>query len=184
MSRHLTANNDPTFGARPRSNWEIIRRVAVYLKPYKLFAVGTITCAILSLGFSFVFPKASQFIIDEVIGKQRHYQLNWVIAALIAAFFLRDLFNSLRIRINNTFEQNVIYVMRREVYGKLQRLPVNYFDQRASGDLMTRVIEDVNSVERVLIDGTEQGSVALLGIAGVAVIMFATNPLLAAIALV
>ena len=77
---------------------------------------------------------------------------------LLGAFLLRDLFNSLRIRINNTFEQNVIYDMRRDVYARLQRLPVDYFDQRASGDLMTRVIEDVNSVERVLIDGTEQGT--------------------------
>src|SRR2546427_2013269 len=74
--------------------------------------------------------------------------------------------------------------MRREVYACLQRLPVNYFDQRASGDLMTRVIEDVNSVERVLIDGTEQGSVALLGIVAVTAIMFATNHTLTWVALI
>ena len=48
--------------------------------------------------------------------------------------------------------------MRRDVFGKLQRLPINYFDKRASGDLMTRVVEDINNVERVLIDGTEQGT--------------------------
>src|SRR5881628_491131 len=104
--------------------------------------------------------------------------------ALLGAFLFRDFFNSLRIRINNTFEQNVIYDMRREVYARLQRLPVNYFEPRASGDLMTRVIEDVNSVERVLIDGTEQGTVALLSVIGVLVILFWTNPLLAAVALV
>src|SRR5437667_9756750 len=104
--------------------------------------------------------------------------------ALLGAFLLRDLFNSLRIRINNTFEQNVIYDMRRDVYARLQRLPVNYFDPRASGDLMTRVIEDVNAVERVLIDGTEQGSVALLRVIGVVAIMLATNPTLAAVALI
>ncbi len=97
---------------------------------------------------------------------------------------LRELFNSLRIRLNNTFEQNVIYDMRREVYGKLQRLPVNYFDQRSSGDLMTRVIEDVNSVERLLIDGTEQGTVAVLSVLGVLSYLFVTNPLLALVALV
>src|SRR4030095_3039108 len=96
---------------------------------------------------------------------------------------LRDVFNSLRIRINNTFEQNVIYDMRRHVYARLQELPVNYFDHRASGDLMTRVIEDVNSVERVLIDGTEQGSVAVLSIVGVLGILFHANPVLAVIAL-
>jgi len=61
---------------------------------------------------------------------------------------------------------------------------VNYFDQRASGDLMTRVIEDVNSVERVLIDGTEQGTVAVLGIIGVLFFLFSMNPTLAAIALI
>ena len=104
--------------------------------------------------------------------------------ALLGAFLLRDLFNSLRVRVNNVFEQNVIYDMRREVFGRLQRLPVNYFDQRASGDLMTRVIEDVNSVERVLIDGTEQGTVALLSLFGVLGILLYQNTMLAAVALI
>src|SRR5205085_2452697 len=156
----------------------------VYLRPYKGMAIATIVCALLSLLFSLAYPKLTQFVVDEVIQKRQVELLTPAMLALLAAFLLRDLFNSLRIRINNTFEQNVIYDMRREVYACLQRLPVNYFDQRASGDLMTRVIEDVNSVERVLIDGTEQGSVALLGIFGVAAIMFATNPTLALIALI
>ena len=102
---------------------------------------------------------------------------------MLGAFLFQNLFNSLRIRINNTFEQNVIYDMRRDVYARLQRLPVNYFDQRASGDLMTRVIEDVNSVERILIDGTEQGTVAILSIMAVLGILFGNNPQLAAVAL-
>src|SRR5437879_2903336 len=186
MSRHpqLSANLDPTFPARSRSTWQIVRRVFVYLRPYPWMAVGTIGCALLSTACSFAFPKLTQLLIDEVIVHKRAELLTPMILTLFGAFLLRDLFNSLRIRLNNNFEQNVIFDMRREVYARLQRLPVNYFDQRASGDLMTRVIEDVNSVERVLIDGTEQGSVALLGIIGVAAIMFATNPKLAAVALV
>ena len=102
---------------------------------------------------------------------------------LIGAFFLREPFNSLRILVNNQLEQNVIFDMRRDVYARLQRLPVGYFDQRASGDLMTRVIEDVNSVERVLIDGTEQGVVALLSVIGVAAILFHMNATLALVAM-
>ena len=181
---HHTAHTDPTFVARSRSTWEILRRVARYLRPYKLMAAGTIGCALLSLAFGLAYPKLTQFVIDRVIGQKRFDLLTPAMLGLLGSFLLRDLFNSLRIRINNTFEQNVIYDMRRDVYARLQRLPVGYFDQRASGDLMTRVIEDVNSVERVLIDGTEQGSVAVLGIVGVAAIMFATNPTLTAVALV
>jgi ATP-binding cassette, subfamily B, bacterial len=74
--------------------------------------------------------------------------------------------------------------MRCQVYAKLQRLPVAWFDQRSSGDLMTRVIEDVNNVERLLIDGTEQGTVALLSIVGALVFMFLYSPVLAAVALI
>jgi ATP-binding cassette, subfamily B, bacterial len=175
---------DPTIRARSRSTGEIVRRVLSYLKPYPGMAVATIACAILSLALSFAFPKLTQYVIDHVIAERRTEELPLVVGALIAALFLRDAFNSLRIRINNTFEQNVIYDMRRQVYAKLQRLPVNYFDQRASGDLMTRVIEDVNSVERLLIDGTEQGTVAVLSIIGVLAFLFHMNAKLAAIALV
>src|SRR6266481_5456812 len=181
---HHFAHADPTFVAKARSTLEILRRVARYLQRYKLLAAAMIGCAGLSLVFSLTYPKLIQFVVDDVIGHKRMDLLAPMMLGLLGAFLLRDVFNSLRIRINNTFEQHVIYDMRREVYGRLQRLPVGYFDQRASGDLMTRVLEDVNSVERVLLDGTHQGSVALLAIVGVMVILFATNPILAAVALV
>jgi ATP-binding cassette, subfamily B, bacterial len=181
---HHFAHGDPTFAAKSRSTWEILRRVAPYLKPYKALAAGTIGCAILSLAFALAYPKLTQFVIDDVIRQKRIELLMPIMLGLSGAFVFRDLFNSLRIRINNTFEQNVIYDMRREVYARLQRLPVGYFDQRASGDLMTRVIEDVNSVERVLIDGTEQGSIAILGLLGVSVIMLATNSTLFLVAVI
>src|SRR5438046_8161422 len=123
-------------------------------------------------------------VIDQVIGEKQTHLRTPVMLGLLGAFLLRDWFNRLRLRINNTFEQNVVYDMRRDVYARLQRLPVNYFDQRASGDLMTRVIEDVNTVERVLIDGTEQGTVAILSVIGVLGLMFHTNPALAWAAMV
>jgi ABC-type multidrug transport system fused ATPase/permease subunit len=177
-------NTDPTFSAKSRSTWQILRRVAHYLKPYKRMAAGTIACALISQAFALLFPKLTQFVIDDVITRKRLDLLMPVMLAVLGAFLLRDLFNSLRILINNTFEQNVIYDMRREVYARLQRLPVNYFDQRASGDLMTRVIEDVNAVERVLIDGTEQGTVAVVTIAGALTMMFFTNTTLAWVTIV
>ncbi len=181
---HGSVSTDPTFTAKSRSTWEIIRRVSVYLKPYKLMAFGTMSCALLSLAFSLAYPHFIASVIDEVIGKHHVEQLTPVMLALLATFLLRDVFNSIRIRINNTLEQNVIFDMRREVYARLQRLPVNYFDQRASGDLMTRVIEDVNSVERILIDGIEQGSVAVLSLVVVPIFLFRMSPKLAIISMI
>jgi ABC-type multidrug transport system fused ATPase/permease subunit len=159
-------------------------RVWVYLLPYKRLALATVGCAVLSLACALTYPKLTEHIIDGIIEKDGGTQrLKWAVLAMAGAFLLRDLFNSLRIRINNHFEQNVIFDMRREVFGKLQRLPINYFDKRSSGDLMTRVVEDINNVERVLIDGTEQGTVAVLCIGGISGILFYTNPFLAMVAL-
>ncbi len=178
----MTLDDDPTLRARSRSTLEIVRRVVVYLRPYRGLALANMACALGSLVFSLAFPQLIQLIIRDIIQRQTEGYL-WLVGGLAAAFLLRDAFNSLRIFVNNIFEQNVIYDMRRDVFQHLQRLPVGYFDQRASGDLMTRVVEDVNAVERVLIDGTEQGSIASLSVVGVLIILFCKNPALAAIAL-
>jgi ABC-type multidrug transport system fused ATPase/permease subunit len=175
---------DPTFRSRPRATSEVVRRVGVYLRPYKLMVVGTVGCAVLSLAFGFVYPKLTSVIIDDIIKQQRYEWLTPAALGLAVAFLFRELFNGLRILINNSLEQNVIYDMRRDVYARLQRLPITWFDQRASGDLMTRIIEDVNNVERLLIDGVEQGTVSLLSIVGALVFMSRLNLTLTAVSLI
>src|SRR5437879_9701874 len=98
---HHFGQEDPSFVAKSRSTWEVLRRVAVYLRPYKLMAVGTVGCALLSLAFSLAYPKLTQVLIDRVIlGKHTESLAPWIMA-LLAAFLLRDLFNTLRIWINN-----------------------------------------------------------------------------------
>lgn len=161
--------------ARRRSAREIFDRVAGYLKRYPWFAVGTMLCAIVSTLAGLAFPKLTQLMIDEVLQQQRGEWLAWMAGGLLLACVLRDGFNFLRIQLNNRFEQRVIVDMRRDLYDKLQRLSVRYYDQRATGDLMTRVIDDVNAVERVLIDGIEQGTVAVLSLIGVSWMMVSIN---------
>lgn len=175
MVRHDT-ENDETMVARKRGAREIFVRVFGYVCRYPWFAIGTMTCALFSTLAALAFPKLMQMIIDEVIVAGRAEWLWPMAGLLLLAFFLRDLFNSLRIQLNNRFEQRVILDMRRDLYAKLQRLPLRYFDQRATGDLMTRIIDDVNAVERVLIDGIEQGTVAILTLAGIGVMLLIFNP--------
>ena len=181
---HVHGDAKGPFAVRPRTTGEIIRRVAGYLRPYPLLASGTIVCALLGQLATFAYPKLTRFVMDDVIGSGRKELLGGAIVGLLAAFALRDAFNSLRIRLNNRFEQNVIFDIRCQVYGRLQQLAPSWFDHRATGDLMTRVIEDVGAMERLLIDGTEQGVVAVLGVLGVATLLFLNDPALAAVALI
>src|SRR5205814_9253700 len=158
-------------------------RVFGYLKRYPWMAAGTLSCAILTTLMVIVFPSATKWIINDVVRAQRPDKLLPLILLAAMAFLLQHVFNSLRIILNNTFEQSVIFDLRSDLYSHIQLLPLRWFDNRATGDLMTRVIEDVNSVERVLIDGIEQGVVAVLQIVIVTAVMFYLNAKLAWLAL-
>src|SRR6059036_1790659 len=160
--------------------WRVFR----YLKRYPWMAAGTLTCAILSTLMVIVFPAAAKWIIDDVVRANRPDKLLPLLMLAAVAFFLQHGFNALRIVLNNTFEQKVIFDLRSDLYSHIQLLPLRWFDNRATGDLMTRVIEDVNSVERVLIDGIEQGVVAALQVLIVVGMMFYLNAKLALLALV
>ena len=147
-------------------------------------AAGTLACAILGTLMVIVFPSVTKWIIEDVVRANRPDKLLPLILLATVAFLVQHLFNSLRIILNNTFEQKVIFDLRSDLYSHIQLLPLRWFDNRATGDLMTRVIEDVNSVERVLIDGIEQGVVAVLQIVIVVAVMFYWNAKLALLALV
>jgi ABC-type multidrug transport system fused ATPase/permease subunit len=151
---------------------ETVWRVFAYLKRYPWMAAGTLTCAILSTVMVIVFPATTKWIIDDVVRANRPDKLLPLLMLAALAFLLQHGFNALRIILNNTFEQKVIFDLRSDLYSHIQLLPLRWFDNRATGDLMTRVIEDVNSVERVLIDGIEQGVVAALQVIVVLGVMF------------
>src|SRR5947208_13886131 len=159
-------------------------RVLTYLKRYPWFAAGTLGCAIAGTLMVIVFPAVTRWIINDVVRAQRPDKLLPLILLAAVAFLLQHAFNALRIILNNTFEQKVIFDLRRDLYSHIQLLPLRWFDNRATGDLMTRVIEDVNFVERVLIDGIEQGVVAVLQVIIVISVMFYLNVKLALLVLV
>ncbi len=156
------------------------RRVWVYARVYPWLAVATFGTAILGTLAGFVFPKVTGLVIDDVLIPHRTDLLLPYVLVVVGAFVLQNVLNALRIRFNNTFEQKVIFDLRRDLYQTLQRLPLRWYDQRATGDIITRVIDDVTAMERVLIDGVEQGIVSLLQVIGVGVFLFWLNPRLAA----
>jgi ABC-type multidrug transport system fused ATPase/permease subunit len=152
-----------------------IWRVLAYLKRYPWMVVATLACALLSTLMIIVFPAVMKFVIDDVIAGRRPELLLPAVGIALLAFFLQDLLNGLRILVNNNFEQRVIFDLRSDLFHHIELLPLRWFDNRATGDLITRVIEDVNSVERVLINGIEQGVVAVFQVAIVIGTLFYLN---------
>ncbi|HJT45854.1 MAG TPA: ABC transporter ATP-binding protein [Chthoniobacterales bacterium] len=146
---------------RPR-DIKTVWRVFRYLKRYPALALGMLACAIVATLMVYVFPLVTKEVLDVVIRQHHPEKLMTLLLFALFATILQNGLNSLRLILNNTFEQKVIFDLRSDLYSHMQLLPLRWFDNRATGDLMTRLLEDVTSVERVLIDGIEQGVMAVL----------------------
>jgi ATP-binding cassette subfamily B protein/subfamily B ATP-binding cassette protein MsbA len=147
-------------------------------------ATAQLFCAIAGTLMVVVFPAVTREVLDVVVPNAQWDRLTPLALMALGAYFAQHLFNSLRIQLNNTFEQKVIYDLRSDIYQRLQTLPLRWFDNRPTGDIMTTVSEDIPSVERVLIDGIEQGLVSVLQIVVVGIFMFQADAQLALYALI
>lgn len=157
-----------------------ILRVFSYLRRYPILASLQLFCAFGMTAALFVFPTITGYAVDKILpDASRHHEFPYWVALTLLAFGIREILNSLRIFINNSFEQKVIFDIRSDLYGKIQILPLNWFDTRRTGDIMTRVVEDVTNMERVLIDGIEQGIIAVLQVLGIGIYLYILNPVVA-----
>jgi ATP-binding cassette, subfamily B, bacterial len=184
VAQHCSLWNCEFIGTDADINcMKTVWRVFVYLKRYPLLAFAMMACAITGTLMLIVFPAVTKWILDEVVTGHHPERLLPLLAVAAVAALLQNGLNSLRLLLNNTFEQKVIFDLRSDLYSHIQLLPLRWFDNRATGDLMTRILEDVTSVERMLIDGIEQGTVAVLQIIIVLAGMFYLSPKLALVGL-
>ncbi|GMV51132.1 MAG: putative ABC transporter ATP-binding protein [Nitrospirae bacterium] len=158
-------------------------RVLSYLKPFRLLAVVTFVCAGLATALELVPPYLVKVVIDDVIQAKQPDLLPWVLTALLGAYVLRNLASSMRVRFNNNLEQKAVHALRMQVFGALQRLSLSYFENRSTGEIMTRVTSDTEHVERIFVDGLEGLLTASLTLIGITIMLFTLNWKLALLSL-
>ena len=150
-------------------------RVLTYLTPYRGLVGLTFFFAALMTGLELVPPWLIKIVIDDVLPAQNLDLLSWVLVGLILSIGLKNLCNSLRIRFNNMLEQRVVHRLRQEVFEALQRLSLNYYENRSTGEIMSRVVNDTEHVQRIFIDGFEGMLTATLTLVGILTILFVLN---------
>jgi ATP-binding cassette subfamily B protein/subfamily B ATP-binding cassette protein MsbA len=158
-------------------------RVLSYLKPYTRLVVITLIFAVTTTLLDLVPPWLIKVIIDQLVYDTGTAWIYWATIGLFVVYCARNFSNYKRIMVNNKVEQKVVFDLRSEVYRALQKLSLSYFENRSTGELMSRVNDDVNYVERIFIDGVEQVVTAVLTLIGITIILFALHWKLALVAL-
>jgi ABC-type multidrug transport system fused ATPase/permease subunit len=159
-------------------------RVLRYIRPYWGLAALTFAAAATAAAIELLPPWLfGKLVIDDIIVARNPALLPWTIAAFLLAYAGKNVASSLRIRFNNRLEQSVIYDLRDQVFTALQRLSISYYENRSTGEIMNRVNNDVEHVERIFIDGIESLLMSSLTLVGISVILFSLNWKLALLSL-
>ncbi|WP_018680906.1 ABC transporter transmembrane domain-containing protein [Actinokineospora enzanensis] len=111
-------------------------------------------------------------------------RLGGVLAIALGLFVVASLFVLGQERLAATIVRRVVFDLRERVAAKLARLPLGFFDRHPTGDLLSRVTNDVDNLQQVLQQTLSQLLTSVLSIVGVLVLMFAISPLLAVVVLV
>jgi len=144
--------------------------------------IGTFVFAGLTTAFELVPPWLIKILIDDVIQAGKTHLLALVFVGLCAAYVLRNVCASTRIKLNNSLEQQIVHDLHVQVFGALQRLSISFFENRATGEIMSRVLSDTEHMQRIFVDGLEEIITAALTLIGIMAVLFWLNWKLALLA--
>lgn len=153
-------------------SFRFLRRVIQYIKPYKWLAALNLLAAVIAAVMDLIPPWLIKRAIDEGIAKQQTSLLITIVAILVCVYLVKAFCGMARIRLNNAFEQKVIFNIRNEAFVAVQRLSLSYFDDHSTGELLSRINSDVENMERIFIDGLEHLVVAVLTLLSITLLLF------------
>lgn len=141
---------------RPKNKgsiWAMYKRMFFHVRSHLLLMLVALTCIIAVSLLEFVIPQLTQYTIDHLIPKQRYDQLIWIGLGVLGTAVLLGLFNFFSSLSLASVGQQAIYDLRNELYRHLQKLDVGFFDRNRTGDLMSRVTNDVNMLQQLISSG-------------------------------
>src|SRR3989440_449643 len=131
----------------------LARRLLKYLRPYVGALVPALVLTLAANGLGVLQPKFIQYAIDEGILKKSLGVLNWVALVFLATKVLQFGIAYFQTVLLETVGQRVMYDLRSELYEKLQRQEVAYFDRNPVGRIMTRLTSDVDALNELFTSG-------------------------------
>src|SRR5579862_2690766 len=167
---------------------QLTRRLMKYLRPYRRGVVLAVSFAVivtaLEVAGPFIFGRSiDKFIIPGAKGTIPAHAavvgLIWMVAAYLVTVLASFAFQYTQVRIMQWVGQQTMYDLRREIFGRLQVLPMSFFDRNPVGRLVTRATTDVDALNDLFASGVAAILNDFFYLFGLAAILLAWHPRLA-----
>lgn len=160
-----------------RENKETLQRILTYLKPYRGWICLSFLLSTLVVGFTLYVPIMTGKAVDKIVkaGQVDFSGLMVILLGIFISICVTSLAQWLMNHINNKITYRVVKDLRVQAFDHLQVLPLSFVDQHASGDLISRIITDIDQFSDGLLLGFTQLFSGVLTIAGTIVFMSSLN---------
>jgi ATP-binding cassette subfamily B protein len=167
-----------------------LRRLMNYLKPFKWKLFAVLLTAILSTVFGIVSPKlmgnVTTKLFDGVKMKLKGVPgatidfnyISQIILILIGLYLLSAMFSYIQQYLMAGVAQNTVYTLRKDVNDKLARLPLKFFDSHPHGEILSRVVNDIDNISTTLQQSLTQLLTSVITLIGIIVMMLTISPML------
>ena len=145
---------------------DLYKRILNYIRPYLHVLFAALVCTMLAAGGNLYLPWIFRDMIDKVLTAKDAYMLNLISASIVVIFLLRGIFLYWQNYLMSYVGQHVIIDIRSEVFHKLQRLSMSFYDKNKTGTIMSYVTNDVNALQGAMVDNTVElvtESIILIG---------------------
>jgi ATP-binding cassette subfamily B protein len=128
---------------KPKITRGLLKRVWIYARPYRYWILGMLVITLATTGVGLLTPLILRDLIDRTLPARDLHRLSWLLAALVTIPLLTSGLNVLLRRVNARVGEGVVYDLRVALFSHLQRMSLGFFTHTKSGELMSRLNNDV-----------------------------------------
>ena len=129
-------------------------RILKYVKPYMHVLCAALVCTMLAAAANLYLPWVIKDMVDKVLADKDAAMLNLIAGSIVVIFILRGFFFYGQNYLMSYVGQHVVIDIRGEVFRKLQRLSLSFYDKNKTGTIMSYVTNDVSALQGAMVDST------------------------------
>lgn len=167
-----------TAAEKPKNLKQTFKKLWRYLSNYKGKMVLVFFIVAFTTFSNLISTRLVGVAIDDYISKGDFEGLAKIIILLLVIYVLSSVFTYLQTQLSVNLSQSCVFKIREDVFNKLQQLPLNFFDTRSRGDIMSRVTNDIDNISNALNTSLAQIFSSVLTIIGIVIFMLLTSPVL------
>lgn len=155
-----------------------LKRILIYIGRYRWGVIASLFCAFITVALTLYVPILIGKAVDCIVAPGAvDYEVMWeILKTMAVVIVMTSLFQWLMSHINNIITYRVVKDIRTRAFNQLEVLPLKYIDSHQHGDLISRIIADIDQFADGLLMGFTQLFTGIITILGTLIFMFSINP--------